>query len=1001
MADDNDSILNKKPNSIDRVGKESLESSSLRLMEKRAGIETIEMQRLRQEIQGLHEQNLQIVRQFTKIRSGLDQPSPQMLQSLGLTGKQVETLFAAAKPENIVTAVHRMMPGYEKQYQERVETLTSRYEQKQKERQAVAARMFEENIISRISHPREGIRDIFLHDRSMMEEVERYSRIGTPERLSRGLQRATRSRIVSGERLAEAAKDVLTPEGRAAYVQAEEDYQKRLAKEAILEESLKTQQRGRRGLERTAERSERTIEEIFKSRESKEIESKARAGKLGSVADIQRDLLNAEQAFISASKAFRDELSKNQTVSEDTAKSLKEANAELEKQQKISREVAAQEGGGGRRGRFLSRVSTAGDILGRGVDLASYGLIGAQGEILSLRARMAETMNQRYFDAYAATQGDMAALRRRAEKQFERAVQFGGAYETRANIAGYTSAGIDMLTGAVAAGASLGGSVPFGMAGGMITQNLISGTRGLIRTGAGITGAETQLQFAQGYNALMNAVNAVPDTARQAFYDFRMGAFQQMRGGGQYTSRMYDEAVSRGFINEMAGLGITPQEGARLYGLGARTIGAQFTRDPDYARRVVRRGAEMQAAGYMSAEEYMQRVGQITGMGGSQRDLEETLARAVARGVDDAKSLNNLLGVIGGISQAGVARGVSTYGAVKGMVEAGLDIYKNVPLEETLKQNLVGSQLQNMLDRGRSTAVDVPNMMYMAGIRERLPGIGQVQAARLAGVSAEEIAGKRDLVKGLRVGEEVPLAIRAALGEAEGAFVTPEGKFRGLGGTTAEIAAKAITKGIPQTNLLSTQDQKTIQEYAQTGDESLLRRLSPEARGMVTSAELITARGIVAGTQPSYRLPETPIPMLTGEAAAAQKITAIGAQAQAQQILGGQEFYERLIAPPSIPMAGAGPLSALSTIMGQVLPEVKPEEAGVRAGQAAEKLTLDTAEFDKSVTKFSTAVDKLVKAVEPLGTNLGAASSGSSAFFETFGGPVNLQYAALTLGRRY
>jgi hypothetical protein len=998
MADNNDSILNKKPNSLDRIGEKSVESESLRLMHQRAGIETIEMQRLRHEMQALHDQNRQIFRQMAELRGGIGQPSPQLFQALGLTPKQASTLVATVKPESIVTAASRLLPSYEKSYQEKTSSLEERYSQRVHERQSVAARMLEESIISRVSHPREGARSLILRDQSIIEEAQRYAQISTPERLSRGLERASRARAMSGERLIEMSKDVMTPEGRGAFVKAEEEYQRKLSKEISLEQALKTQQGRRRGLESTAERSERLVEGIMASRSAKDIEDRARAGKFGSMTDVQKDLANAEQAFINASKVFREELSKSKTVSDDTAKSLKDANAELEKQRRIVREVGAQGGGGGR-GRFMSALASTGDILGRGVDLVSYGLVGAQGEKLALQTQMAAAMNQRYSDAYAATQGDMGALRRTAERQFERSAQYGGAYSTRANIAGYTGAGIDIATGVSAAAASLlGGGVPFAMSGGLITQNLMSGTRGLIQTGMGLTGAGTQLQFSQGFNNLMNTVNAVPDAARQSFFDFRMNAYRSMMGAGQYTSRMYDDATSRGFINEMAGLGISPQESARLYGTGARNIGAQFTRDSGYARQIVRRGAELQAAGYMSAEDYMQRIGQITGMGGSQKDLEETLARAVARGVDDAKSLNNLLGVIGGISREGASRGIATYGAVKGMVEAGLDIYKNVPLEETLKQNLVGSQLQTILERGRSTAVDVPNMMYMAGVQDRFKGISPVQAARLGAVGVEELAGKRDLVKGLRVGEEVPLAIRAALGEAEGAFVDAEGKFRGIEGISSEIASKAIIKGIPQTNILSLQDQKVIREYAQTGDESILKKLSKEAKGIVSTGELTTVRGIVAGTQPTYRLPETPIPMLTGEAAAAQRITAIGAEAQAKEMFSGQRFYENLIAPPAVPMQGAGPLSAISTIMGRVMPDIDPEKAGIRAAQAAEKMTLDTTEFDKSINRFSIAVDKLVKAVEPLGTNLSAPSNSvPSEFFSTFGGPVAPAYAARRL----
>lgn len=994
MADNDDSILNKRPNSLDRIGSSKSASgrysNDLLLMEQRSRIETLEMQKLRQQINDMYREREEVMRQVARVRGGAEQPTESLFRSLGLPAPQARAAMGIPA-ENLISAVVRQSSQYEKQFGVRSQDLASQYEQKQQERQAVAARLFEQHVISRVANPRAGMRTAAT-DESMSAMVESYASSGTPNKLARGLERISRSRETAGMRLAEAAKDVQTPEGRAQYIQLEREYQEKLRKEHALEEATRLSEKKRSELETISGRGQRAVESIMERRGELDIRTGVQKGQFGSMKDIQQNLKSAEDAFIAAMNRFNQELSQTQKVSDETSKALKDANTELEKQRTIASEAGGGRGGrgGGRRGGFMTAAGVL-DVTGRVADFASYAGVGLQSEQMNMRIQAAGMMNQKYGDLFAASQGDMAALRRVSENQFARSAEYGSVYGGRASGLGYVGAGIDVAAGAAAGAATVAtGGVPWSISGGLVVGNLISGAQKGARVAAGVTGAEAELNAGAQYRQLLDTVNAVPDTARQALFDYRMQSFRGMLGAGSGLSNLYSAATSRQTVEGLSALGVTPAEQAGLFSTGVRGIGPSFMRDPNAAAQMVTRAGEVQAAGVMSAQSYMQRVGQMTTLGGGQKDVEEVLASAVERGVNDAKSLEGIMDLAQAISRDSATKGIGAITEVQRGLSFGLERYKDLPIDESLKRGLVGYQQQDVVNRIKAggSRLGFEAMNFISTLTSEIPGMTTFGAGKLTGKDPREMeAVYRQYKDRLQPGKIVSDADIAALGDYASLFVDPSGRGRGRAGLDVAKAAATIMPldAMFAANVIPSGERSKVMDAIKTGDISKLSNQTKLlAGGLISGAAGISGQG--------YQIPTTPTPLqpLTGEAGAAQLAAIAQATGQSGQVLQAQKM-----------LGETAPMSLISQVMSTAARTADVEQAGKEAAQAGEKMSIDTSKFDESVVKFSTAVDKLTEAVRPLGMGRSSTTGigGGSEFFERFGGPVSIDHALKNLNR--
>jgi len=610
---------------------------------------------------------------------------------------------------------------------------------------------------------------------------------------------------------------------------------------------------------------------------------------------------------------------------------------------------------------------------------------------MAMRIQSAAMMNQKYNDAFAASQGDMAAMRRFSQDQFSRAAQFGNVYRTRAEALGTIGAGVDIATGAAGAITTMKtGDMPWSLSGGLSTGNIISGAQNAARIAAGITGAQTQLGFAQQDIQLADVVNAVPDAARQALFNYRMSALNEMRGAGSRLPALYDAATSRATVEQLSALGIGPQEQAALFGAGVRGIGPSFARSPGVAAETVIRAGQLQAAGVMSAQSYMQQVGQMTTLGGGARDVEEILAKAVQRGVDDAKSLEGIMDLAQNLARDSASRGIGAVTEMQRGISFGLEKYAELPIDESLKRGLVGYQQQDVAGRIRAAGsrLGYESMTFIDSLTSKIPGLTTFEAGRLAGKDPREMeAVYRQYKDQLQPGKIVSDTMISALGDYAGLFVDPSGRARGrMGLDIAKTASVSMSlEGLFASGLIPPEEKSKVMKAIETGDMSGLSiPTKTKIGGLISGAAGITGQ--------SYKIPAAPTPLtpLTGEAGAAQLAQAAMATGQAGQVLQAQGMLGEYTS-----------MNLISQVMTRAAASTDVEKAGKEAAQAGEKMTIDTSKFDESVVKFDKAVDKLSEAIRPLEMGKSPMSSyvAGSEFFQRFGGPVSLEHAILNLNR--
>jgi hypothetical protein len=967
MAKDNndDPLMNKKPNSLDRIGARQTKSGlsrDLALSEQRGNLETVEMQKIKKAISDLEQQYDRVVRS-----SALAKQSPAVeglekwLISAGMEAKAARTQATSLPmtPASVGRVIDRQLLQYEDQIKKTANALAAQYEEKRASSRSVAGRQFEQHVIAQIAHPRVGIRGM-MSDPAFAATVEKYAEISLPSNLPKGIERASRSRERLGIELAAAATpgNIQTPEGRERFFRLDKEYQDKRFKELALEEAQRKLVKNRQVAENLIGRGERIADYIGERRGMEEIRAGVASGQYGSSKEVAQRLKLAEDAFVSSLGKMREELEKTGKVTASTRKEFEKTSEAYDKQNKIFREIEDAGGGGGRFGKFISGASSIGPSISAAVGLAQYGFVGADMQQLALRAQAAEMTNQDYFDQIGAARGDTAAMRRLYTQLNIRSIETGQAYGKRAVIGTAVDAGVKGAVGIGQAGvagflAARGGSIGKMIAGnlaGSAASNVLSAGQGAIELGKGITEASTSLQATGLQRRVEDASYATLDAANKALYDFRMSAYGSMMGAGSRAGDVYNRAIEA--APQLADYGLMPEQTAALFGLGARTIGAQFVRSRDQGAGIVSRGAQLQEARIMSADDYIRRVGQMSNVGGGQKEVEEILANAVRRGVDDAKSLEGLFNMTQMLSRSGAGMGVSTALETQRSLTRGLDALSGTPMNEMLKQALVSGAFEKVQGLSARAGQDIQTIKYFNRIKANDPNIGMLEAIDMAKMRPEIVASlKGQYFEGMKAGEKVSPAVIAALSAVPGAiptFLTKDLRYKGPGAVGAAESALYGKAMDYSTALLTPKVAKELSDYRE--GKISYDQLSTEAiyysgqfPGGIPGIEMTRHGGKVPGRFD----PKRP----GGEMGAAAKAQRAGAASVAGQIAQ---------APFS--------MQEMADIASQAATGADANEAAIRATTAATNIKLDTRIFDESVGDFKTAVEAFVKAVTPLGS---------------------------------
>ena len=975
MANDNDknrphgSILNREPNTLDKIGSRDYTKSYLSdvaIMERRAAIETVEMRRLQQRMQDIERIRTENTRRYAHVAAGQMSPTEQMFREAGVRADVASELVTklSSAPNQLATAYTTAVTQFGTKLTGRQAQYQTEYDKLKELAQVNASRMFVNRAIS-TAGSEAGIASL-TKDPNVMAMAERYAGAATDIQLTKGYERAQSARMRAGVSLEEAAQFAYTPEGKREYLAKAQSFEEARRKEAALYGALRSQGRAGLTVEGMQQSGAQIESAILAEQRRSELAQRVATGATGSFSKESAELKNREQEFLKTLKELNDEFKRTGDVSRDLREAFAKSKDSLKEQQELVDEMRRQGGGGG--GRFARGMSMVAQIGGPLLDAARYGFVGSDVQQMNLRIGAAQFANQRYTDQLAATQGDMAALRRVTQRQQDAAAAYGRTYGARETAISTGEIGVG-IAGAIAGGAAgaAAGSLLGGV--GAIPGALIGGIGGAayavnkaVSVGKGIPFAQQQQMSAAQYQDMMNTVNAVPDAARQRFFDYRMSAYQSMMGAGSAFSGMYAGATSQKAIETLAAQGLGPEEGAALFGFGARSIGAGFTRAGAGAQLgMVSRAGQLQALGVMSAQEYMGRIGQMAQTGGAQKDVEDVLAAAVARGVDDAKSLSGMFENIQALSRDAASKGVGVAPIVGAQMAFGMQQLKDLPRDEMLKQAQMASGLARFSQMATTTGIDFATMSAFAGLSSIMPSRSTEERVGIGRTLETPIEVMRTQMRELskfKKGDIIPKAIIAGL-KAPSAFVDDEGRYLGAESVKQVIAERLVSQIAGRSaGLISQEEGDKIRQAIVSGKgaESLSVKTIKTIQNVfgAGAAEMLAFGGEGAGVATKGVGP------LSDGADYARRMKEAGARGQAGQIIDAGRLAD-----------GMDNLAqAMAQHMESVAESINALASATETAKAAEAMKLDTSSFDASISNFDAAVTKLVEAVRPLGSSM-------------------------------
>lgn len=502
--------------------------------------------------------------------------------------------------------------------------------------------------------------------------------------------------------------------------------------------------------------------------EGEGIKSKVARGDVGSIGDEtkalgmrQRDLFMAQGQYDRAmgGGAGTDEL-------KEFVKALKNATGALSTQQKVVEEMNRQGAGGG--GMGWGDVGMVASLAGRATAFAvrSTRQMVVDNDIkeMGMKAKYASMANRIYSQAGSAIMGGsmdamleltggslgFAASEANFNKGFtniaEGAAQLGDAAEGVGNT---ITAGIGGGKAGFAHGAAIaaGSQATIELSKAAVKADMLR--RGLFGGKKGIESYNTAL-------GLSKQMRMMDSKMFQAVYDQGMTAYNSVTGlgnAGGIRSQLMDTDV----LGRMAGVGLTPEKAAQLTA-GMRAAGAMSSTD---AMRVIEGAGAAKQRGILGQSEYVSMASQLMGAGGGAGDLESIMAAAVSAGMDNSKSIGELVSGTLALSSGMAGIGVSGIGATQSLLARATQNLVAAGVDPNLAVGAAGQSLQNYSNLQASKQFTLGNIMERSGLRGINNNFNNANVAQMDQLQQMTAAEHKVLLQGARAVGESPADIKA------------------------------------------------------------------------------------------------------------------------------------------------------------------------------------------------------------------------------------------------
>lgn len=675
---------------------------------------------------------------------------------------------------------------------------------------------------------------------------------------------------------------------------------------------------------------------------AKDLAADVRAGKMGSRADIEAGLrsdMSQIERFQSAQNKYAGDPEKFERFQRAIDKLTESASKAAGTLREMDRQGITGGGGG-----FLTNPKVQ-----AGLQLVQAGAQFGQ-QIMDtwtftnpLREKQNQTAyanlaNRQFDDHMSALNGDMSALRRlggtyadaqSASKSAQTGSKLSSGFGLVGSLAGAgLGAGAGMAAAAVA-GTGVGIPIALGILAGAGAVNYFTGSYRQQAAERGNAMAEAEI-------ARQNALSHINDTSTQAYRDHATNIGQATVGLGSQRGWNFDILSNVGGMRQLARVGIDTNRAAQLTAMGVGAMGGEFS-----TNQLIRAG-EARQAGIINEQQYFQNAATLSGVGGNaDKNLEEILKNAVANGMDNAKSVAQMVQATAQLASRSAATGISTAEGSRNVVSRIMDSLSDQGTPMNMRggvaasasafvQNTLGDTSTNLYTLGRWTST---GKAFKGASRAQMEYLAQMTAedvAQLGGANGVDFA-KQKGIDNLVVGADgkVDATKLSQLQRAQREQVIN----RVLGPGLSEKARKGL---LDSTSYDDFKDKVARGEIDEQSGRDVLSRAGTLGQNVGAIFAQVDPRTARSGA----------ITRTGGDAGEIDQQAVAAAQGNARLVEQGKDIIDAL-----------GGLKGLTEALNSVAKNFNPKEMSDGVQKAAKSFDIPVKQFGDAVKDFSAAVN--------------------------------------------
>lgn len=680
----------------------------------------------------------------------------------------------------------------------------------------------------------------------------------------------------------------------------------------------------------------------------------------------QRDVHVAQEQYDKAMESGAENVS-------DFVKALKNATDALDKQQKLVTEMNRQGvSGPGGGGISWGDVGAIAALAGRAVGTVARGQrmmwVDQQREEMSNKAQFAARANRIYGQAENAIMGgDIDAMLELTSGALNFAKDESDFAKTFTNVSeGVAQVGdaavgvgntITATTGGLKAGLGFGSTATGTVAG--VAQGAIETSNAAVRAGRLARGGYGAAQSLPSYDVslqLQKQMRAMDSKMFQAVYDQGMTTYNSVSGLGG-AGNIQSQLMNTDTLGRMAGVGLTPEKAAQLTA-GMRAAGAMSAQD---AMHVVEGAGGAKRRGILGQEEYVGMAAQLMGAGGAGGDLESIMSAAVAAGMDNSKSIGELVSGTLALSQGLGAMGIAATGSSQDLLAKASQNLVNSGVDPNLATNAAMQSLQNYQNFQGSNAFDLGNIVERSGLRQINSNFTNANVAQMDQLQKMTAAEHKILMQGARANGDSPQDKEARARADQ--LLKQKGLTEILNPNGAGVDEDVVKRMVSLSNVGASVNMGGL---GQKGIDPMIIAKKLAAGEELTDKEtaLFANQGITAQTIGAAVKLDDPA---TTDPNTKKKLTGAGAE----------ETQARFKLKELQDAEGKGPgniqdvFKTLEATLAGIQENIGPEKMSEEVQRAAKEFEAPTLTFKEGTKEFKEAVDKFVKHQNAIMANIG------------------------------